>query len=136
MYKYTSTRFKTRAEQEVKKADHLAKLCEYIKTHLYFIEVPVMRPKVAIRNTDWCLDLWCVCDNCNFIVLSGFFILFYSKAEEKAREAESKARALELKLGNDLSKEARVRPHNHLLHITHAIYTIWLKVYGHKQTHV
>ncbi|KAM9495444.1 ATPase MORC2 [Clarias gariepinus] len=55
MYKYTSTRFKTRAEQEVKKADHLAKL-----------------------------------------------------AEEKAREAESKARALELKLGNDLSKEARV----------------------------
>uniref|UniRef100_A0AAR2IY15 CW-type domain-containing protein n=1 Tax=Pygocentrus nattereri TaxID=42514 RepID=A0AAR2IY15_PYGNA len=62
MYKYTSTRFKTRAEQEVKKADHLAKL-----------------------------------------------------AEEKAREAESKARALELKLGDDLSKEARVRTHNHLL---------------------
>uniref|UniRef100_A0A4W4GWP8 CW-type domain-containing protein n=1 Tax=Electrophorus electricus TaxID=8005 RepID=A0A4W4GWP8_ELEEL len=28
MYKYTSTRFKTRAEQEVKKADHLAKLAE------------------------------------------------------------------------------------------------------------
>ncbi|XP_060770661.1 ATPase MORC2 isoform X2 [Neoarius graeffei] len=28
MYKYTSTRFKTRAEQEVKKADHLAKLSE------------------------------------------------------------------------------------------------------------
>uniref|UniRef100_A0A8C2HI10 MORC family CW-type zinc finger 2 n=1 Tax=Cyprinus carpio TaxID=7962 RepID=A0A8C2HI10_CYPCA len=54
MYKYTSTRFKTRAEQEVKKADHLSKL-----------------------------------------------------AEEKAREAESKARALELKLGDDLSKEAR-----------------------------
>uniref|UniRef100_A0AAR2KGK9 CW-type domain-containing protein n=1 Tax=Pygocentrus nattereri TaxID=42514 RepID=A0AAR2KGK9_PYGNA len=66
MYKYTSTRFKTRAEQEVKKADHLAKL-----------------------------------------------------AEEKAREAESKARALELKLGDDLSKEARVRTHNHLLHISH-----------------
>ncbi|KAG1957617.1 ATPase MORC2 [Pimephales promelas] len=54
MYKYTSTRFKTRAEQEVKKADHLSKL-----------------------------------------------------AEEKARESESKARALELKLGDDLSKEAR-----------------------------
>uniref|UniRef100_A0A673MYA9 MORC family CW-type zinc finger protein 2A-like n=1 Tax=Sinocyclocheilus rhinocerous TaxID=307959 RepID=A0A673MYA9_9TELE len=54
MYKYTSTRFKTRAEQEVKKADHLSKL-----------------------------------------------------AEEKAREAESKARALEIKLGDDLSKEAR-----------------------------
>uniref|UniRef100_A0A673IDY7 MORC family CW-type zinc finger protein 2A-like n=1 Tax=Sinocyclocheilus rhinocerous TaxID=307959 RepID=A0A673IDY7_9TELE len=28
MYKYTSTRFKTRAEQEVKKADHLSKLAE------------------------------------------------------------------------------------------------------------
>uniref|UniRef100_A0A8C3G1M0 MORC family CW-type zinc finger 2 n=1 Tax=Cyclopterus lumpus TaxID=8103 RepID=A0A8C3G1M0_CYCLU len=28
VYKYTSTRFKTRAEQEVKKADHLAKLAE------------------------------------------------------------------------------------------------------------
>lgn len=54
MYKYTSTRFKTRAEQEVKKADHLAKL-----------------------------------------------------AEEKAREAESKARSLEIKVGDDLSKEAR-----------------------------
>lgn len=54
-YKYTSTRFKTRAEQEVKKADHLAKI-----------------------------------------------------AEEKAREAESKARAMEAKLGNDLSKEARI----------------------------
>lgn len=29
MYKYTSTRFKTRAEQEVKKADHLSKLGEF-----------------------------------------------------------------------------------------------------------
>lgn len=28
VYKYTSTRFKTRAEQEVKKADHLAKIAE------------------------------------------------------------------------------------------------------------
>lgn len=28
LYKYTSTRFKTRAEQEVKKADHLSKLAE------------------------------------------------------------------------------------------------------------
>ena len=28
VYKYTSTRFKTRAEQEVKKADHLAKIGE------------------------------------------------------------------------------------------------------------
>ncbi|KAM6965718.1 ATPase MORC2 [Aplochiton taeniatus] len=54
VYKYSSTRFKTRAEQEVKKADHLAKI-----------------------------------------------------AEEKAREAESKSLALEAKLGDDLSKEAR-----------------------------
>uniref|UniRef100_A0AAY4A5R5 CW-type domain-containing protein n=1 Tax=Denticeps clupeoides TaxID=299321 RepID=A0AAY4A5R5_9TELE len=52
VYKYTSTRFKTRAEQEVKKADHLAKV-------------------------------------------------------EKAHEAESKARALEAKLGDDLSRDAR-----------------------------
>uniref|UniRef100_A0A6Q2YAJ0 CW-type domain-containing protein n=1 Tax=Esox lucius TaxID=8010 RepID=A0A6Q2YAJ0_ESOLU len=56
VYKYTSTRFKTRAEQEVKKADHLAKI-----------------------------------------------------AEEKAREAESKSLALEAKLGDDLSRESRVR---------------------------
>uniref|UniRef100_W5MNX4 MORC family CW-type zinc finger 2 n=1 Tax=Lepisosteus oculatus TaxID=7918 RepID=W5MNX4_LEPOC len=55
MYRYTSTRFKTRAEQEVKKADHLAKI-----------------------------------------------------AEEKAREAESKSLALEVKLGADLTREARV----------------------------
>ncbi|XP_072565212.1 ATPase MORC2 isoform X1 [Paramormyrops kingsleyae] len=54
VYKYSSTRFKTRAEQEVKKADHLAKI-----------------------------------------------------SEEKAREAESKSLALELKLGDDLSREAR-----------------------------
>lgn len=33
----------------------------------------------------------------------------FPAAEEKAREAESKARALEAKLGNDLSREARVR---------------------------
>ncbi|KAI1900524.1 hypothetical protein AGOR_G00050820 [Albula goreensis] len=54
LYKYTSTRFKTRAEQEVKRADHLAKI-----------------------------------------------------AEEKAREAESKSLALEVKLGGDLSRDAR-----------------------------
>ncbi|KAG9354468.1 hypothetical protein JZ751_001178 [Albula glossodonta] len=53
-HKYTSTRFKTRAEQEVKRADHLAKI-----------------------------------------------------AEEKAREAESKSLALEVKLGGDLSRDAR-----------------------------
>jgi len=29
-------------------------------------------------------------------------------AEEKAREAESKARALELRLGGDLTRESRV----------------------------
>ncbi|XP_061117387.1 ATPase MORC2 isoform X3 [Conger conger] len=54
VYKYTSTRFKTRTEQEVKRADHLAKI-----------------------------------------------------AEEKAREAESKSLSLELKLGGDLSRDAR-----------------------------
>lgn len=30
VYKYSSTRFKTRAEQEVKKADHLAKIGELV----------------------------------------------------------------------------------------------------------
>ncbi|XP_064153708.1 ATPase MORC2 isoform X2 [Anguilla rostrata] len=54
VYKYTSTRFKTRTEQEVKRANHLAKI-----------------------------------------------------AEEKAREAESKSLSLELKLGGDLSRDAR-----------------------------
>lgn len=42
--------------------------------------------------------------------LDLYVCLTSSLAEEKAREAESKARALELKLGDDLSKEARVRP--------------------------
>lgn len=32
----------------------------------------------------------------------------YVSAEEKAREAESKARALELRLGGDLTRESRV----------------------------
>ncbi|KAM4707306.1 ATPase MORC2 isoform 2-T3 [Discoglossus pictus] len=54
MYRYTSNRFKTRAEQEVKKAEHMAKI-----------------------------------------------------AEEKAREAESKSRAMEMRLGDDLTREAR-----------------------------
>ncbi|XP_050174402.1 ATPase MORC2 isoform X2 [Myiozetetes cayanensis] len=53
MYKYTSNRFKTRAEQEVKKAEHMARI------------------------------------------------------EEKAREAESKAHALEQRLGGDLTRESR-----------------------------
>lgn len=52
MYKYTSTRFKTRAEQEVKKADHLAKLGKCIKTHLCFIEVLGISAKLAMRNSD------------------------------------------------------------------------------------
>lgn len=47
-----------------------------------------------------------------FICLFLCICLTSSLAEEKAREAESKARALELKLGDDLSKEARVRPHS------------------------
>lgn len=33
VYKYSSTRFKTRAEQEVKKADHLAKIGKLILAH-------------------------------------------------------------------------------------------------------
>uniref|UniRef100_A0A671NY68 MORC family CW-type zinc finger protein 2A-like n=1 Tax=Sinocyclocheilus anshuiensis TaxID=1608454 RepID=A0A671NY68_9TELE len=44
MYKYTSTRFKTRAEQEVKKADHLSKLGEF---HLS----PHKHLKVALNRT-------------------------------------------------------------------------------------
>uniref|UniRef100_A0A8D0GPG6 MORC family CW-type zinc finger 2 n=1 Tax=Sphenodon punctatus TaxID=8508 RepID=A0A8D0GPG6_SPHPU len=56
MYKYTSNRFRNRAEQEVKKEEHIARI-----------------------------------------------------AEEKAREAESQARALELRLGGDLTRESRVR---------------------------
>lgn len=35
VYKYSSTRFKTRAEQEVKKADHLAKIGELILTYFF-----------------------------------------------------------------------------------------------------
>ncbi len=66
---------------------------------------------------DWILSeldllLW----NQTTHVLSFFLLcmcLTSSLAEEKAREAESKARALELKIGDDLSKEARVRRHNH-----------------------
>ena len=37
----------------------------------------------------------------------GFF--FWISAEEKAREAESKARALEVRLGGDLTRDSRVR---------------------------
>lgn len=35
VYKYSSTRFKTRAEQEVKKADHLAKIGELILAYFF-----------------------------------------------------------------------------------------------------
>ena len=55
MYKYTSSRFKTSAEQEVKKAKHMARI-----------------------------------------------------AEEKSREAESKAQTLEVHLGRDLTRDSRV----------------------------
>ncbi|KAJ6656701.1 hypothetical protein lerEdw1_003588 [Lerista edwardsae] len=62
MYKYTSKRFKTRAEQEVMKTEHMARVGESVSM---------------------------------------------STAEEKAREAESKARALELRLGGNLTRESR-----------------------------
>lgn len=39
VYKYTSTRFKTRAEQEVKKADHLAKIGESVVKLAVFIYI-------------------------------------------------------------------------------------------------
>lgn len=35
VYKYSSTRFKTRAEQEVKKADHLAKIGKLVLTYVF-----------------------------------------------------------------------------------------------------
>lgn len=35
VYKYSSTRFKTRAEQEVKKADHLAKIGELVLAYVF-----------------------------------------------------------------------------------------------------
>lgn len=49
-----------------------------------------------------------------FLNSACMFLTFFL-AEEKAKEAESKARALELKLGDDLSKDARVRSHNFLI---------------------
>lgn len=35
VYKYSSTRFKTRAEQEVKKADHLAKIGKLVLAYVF-----------------------------------------------------------------------------------------------------
>lgn len=35
VYKYSSTRFKTRAEQEVKKADHLAKIGKLVLSYVF-----------------------------------------------------------------------------------------------------
>ena len=42
-----------------------------------------------------------------FFGCHGFF--FWVSAEEKAREAESKARTLEVRLGGDLTRDSRVR---------------------------
>lgn len=85
VYKYTSTRFKTRAEQEVKKADHLAKIGESLLTETSALI-------------------------CGHVVASVRFnmLFLFSVAEEKAREADSKRVALEARLGEDLSKESRV----------------------------
>lgn len=90
VYKYTSTRFKTRAEQEVKKADHLAKIGESV------------------------VYSFCKFHFCFRLKLTLLRYLFVS-AEEKAREAESKRVAMEARLGNDLSKDSRVRYLSYLL---------------------
>lgn len=83
VYKYSSTRFKTRAEQEVKKADHLAKIGELVLKLVFSFTFSL-----------------------SFTSLN---IVFFISAEEKAREAESKRIALEARLGQDLSKDSRVR---------------------------
>lgn len=78
VYKYSSTRFKTRAEQEVKKADHLAKIGELILAYFF---------------------------KCIFKYIHHSFFL---TAEEKAREAESKRLEFEARVGESVSKESRV----------------------------
>lgn len=94
VYKYTSTRFKTRAEQEVKKADHLAKLGESVGNGCSHWHVAGVLWLTHAHQ----LNIW----------------LFLS-AEDKAREAESKQMALEARLGDDLSKDSRVWPRRYLV---------------------
>uniref|UniRef100_A0A6Q2ZM54 CW-type domain-containing protein n=1 Tax=Esox lucius TaxID=8010 RepID=A0A6Q2ZM54_ESOLU len=50
VYKYTSTRFKTRAEQEVKKADHLAKIGECPYTHISWLRSLGRTNQVMLRK--------------------------------------------------------------------------------------
>lgn len=95
VYKYSSTRFKTRAEQEVKKADHLAKIGELMVKWL-FSSVSFMLWPSSVNNM------------CFVFFVFLFLFCFLNSAEEKAREAESKRIALEARLGEDVSKESRV----------------------------
>lgn len=46
----------------------------------------------------------------SFDLLNSYHGFFWVSAEEKAREAESKARTLEVRLGGDLTRDSRVRP--------------------------
>lgn len=152
VYKYSSTRFKTRAEQEVKKADHLAKIGE--STLIIPIRCLFYLPSLClISNLNHFIVLFCFIYFLNGHHDSQFIATLFSclhykaltgsssppplltlsptwfesvgggvtldlqslvcvcvlLAEEKAREAESKSLALETKLGDDLSKESRVR---------------------------
>lgn len=45
----------------------------------------------------------------SFDLLRPYHGFFWISAEEKAREAESKARTLEVRLGGDLTRDSRVR---------------------------
>lgn len=81
VYKYSSTRFKTRAEQEVKKADHLAKIGRLVLAYFFQMQFTV-----------------------SALVYDSYFLT----AEEKAREAESKQLEFEARVGDSVSKDSRV----------------------------
>lgn len=73
----------------MKKADHLAKIGELVVKFFIYI-------------------LLTCCDFLTLTVSVNNFV-FCITAEEKAREAESKQMALEARLGDDLSKDSRVK---------------------------
>ncbi|XP_033374196.1 ATPase MORC2 isoform X3 [Parus major] len=105
MYKYTSNRFKTRAEQEVKKAEHMARIAF---SRLNTPSSPSLSPEQR-SSSPWNISvapsgLNPAAPGPSCAGLQGWRQL----SEEKAREAESKARALELRLGGDLTRESRV----------------------------
>lgn len=87
VYKYSSTRFKTRAEQEVKKADHLAKIGGLVFACVFT-----------------CF-FYCRCSGSSQLL---FYFIFFESAEEKSREAESKRLEFEARVGDSVSKESRV----------------------------